>query len=314
MTAEQPTNERSKPIDADATVTGSNASAIWVIVLGIASFALGFALVHVTLPDAPSADSEPKNCGAAAAPSHENPVSSESVETSDAPDDASDEASDDPTDLSAAGAGGLPEVPPAPTPDGIRMDGAPLYYKCWASGDASGTKECDRLRVLEKRMATRLYVVDECKKAHGKDDAPGLLSLGANLDFSDNTIKFWSGPSSTLDNASKIGNCVRQKLAGLPLYSVDHKYEKYRMFFSIDFFDPKQRERMLAQKRKKGRQVQVVKDKVNVREEPVDGASIGRISSDSTVTLLKKNDTGDWCNVLTPSNREGWMICDALKL
>lgn len=286
----------------------SRSSSIIIALLGMGSFAIGFLLVHFALPaPPPDADAHKNNTCASTEPS---PVTHDTE-----PNLHTEEIEAPEPDQSADAPGGLPEVPPAPTPDGLRIDGAPLYYKCWADGDdAAGSKDCDRLRVLEKRMHTRLYVVHECKLAHGSESDHGLLSLGANLDFASNSITFWSGPSSTLANAAKIGNCIRQKLAGIPLFNIDHKYGKYRLFFSVDFFDPKQRERQLAQKRQKGRQVKVIKDKVNVRETPVDGASIGRISSDSTVTFLKKSEAGDWCLVLTPNNREGWMICSALGL
>ena len=293
---------------------------IIIIALGILSFAVGFLLVHFIIPKAPPS-AVAKDCVAADTQRASSAAESEGeAQTGGENDDANtgDEAGDDGDDpdmMSADASGGLPEVPPGATPDGVRLDGAPLYFKCWVrASDTGSSKDCDRLRVLEKRMATRLYVVNECKEQHAAEGDLGLLSLGANLNFADNTISFWSGPSSTIASAKQIGNCVRQKLAGLPLSSITHKHEKYRIFFTVNFYDIKQREQMLARMRNKGREVQVTMDKVNVREEPVDGASLGRISSDSKVIFLKKNDAKDWCQVLTPSNRIGWMICDALKL
>ncbi len=282
--------------------------------LGVLSFAIGFLLVHFIVPKTDSG-----NTSAACAEPRTDALPSdveEEAEVTDAPQGADDENGQSEADESAAQdvSAGLPEVPPGATPDGIRLDGVPLYFKCWVKATDSGSsKECDRLRVLEKRMATRLYVVDECRQKYAEGEK-GLLSLGANLNFSDNTISFWSGPSSTIASASKIGNCVRSALAGLPLSSISHKHEKYRLFFTVEFFDPEQRAQLMAKKRKNGREVEVTMDKVNVREEPVDGSSLGRISTGSKVILLKKNESREWCQVLTPNNREGWMICEALKL
>ena len=278
--------------------------AILIVGLAALSFALGFFIVHMALP---------RNPAAAPAADCKEPAESQPIEIANFPtaQEDTDAAPEDGESLADQGSA-LPEVPPGPTPDGLRIDGVPLYFKCWNTPEDT-TRECDRLRVLEKRMNTRLYVVHECAKEYS-DLKPGILSLGANLDYGDNSIKFWSGPSSTIANHDKVGNCLRTKLAGLPIYGIDHKYYGYRIFFTVEFFDPEQRAREIARKRNTGREVQVTMDRVNVREEPVDGPSLGRISSDSKVVFLKKNETKDWCYVITPSNREGWMICDALKL
>jgi uncharacterized protein YgiM (DUF1202 family) len=62
----------------------------------------------------------------------------------------------------------------------------------------------------------------------------------------------------------------------------------------------------------KGRLVDVIKDRVRVRKKAVDGEIIGKISSGNQVRLIGKK--GAWCNVVTPNNNEGWMICNALSL
>ncbi len=282
-----------------------------IIALAALSFAAGFALVHFALQNRIPPQKQ-ENCAAEPRDGTTGPVSTPtepSAASSDAPMPATGATPDNEETVDAGNA--LPEVPPGPTPEGIRMDGAPLYFRCWAAGSES--KECDRMDVLEKRMATRLWVVDECRKTHS-DGGTGVLSLGANLDFTAGTISFWSGPSSTIAGATPTGNCVREKLAGLPIHGIDHRFDRYRLFFTVEFFDPARRSKAMAEKRKAGREVQVTKDRVHVREKPVDGASMGRISSDSKVILLKKNETKDWCLVLTPSDREGWIICDALAL
>lgn len=314
---EIPNESESPKSDGDALPQNKASRLISTLViagLGVLSFAIGFLLVHFIVPKTDSG-----NTSVCAEPGTDDARPSdvdEEAAAADAPEDADNATSPSETDESVTPdmSGGLPEVPPGATPDGVRLDGVPLYFKCWVKATDSGSsKECDRLRVLEKRMATRLYVVDECRQKYAEGEK-GLLSLGANLNFSDNTISFWSGPSSTIASASKIGNCVRSALAGLPLSSISHRHEKYRLFFTVEFFDPEQRAELMAKKRKNGREVEVTMDKVNVREEPVDGSSLGRISTGSKVILLKKNETKEWCQVLTPNNREGWMICEALKL
>jgi hypothetical protein len=162
-------------------------------------------------------------------------------------------------------------------------------------------------------MSTRLYKITECKKRYEKD-ALGSLSLGAFVDFNKMTIKFWSRPSSTFEHSEEIGKCIKRELAGLPLYSIEHNYDQYRLFLTVDFIDYKKRAAELALKKRRSKLVPVIKDKVNIRMAPVDGASIGRISSDSRVYLLKRDKKTGWCRIITPKDNEGWMICDALGL
>jgi hypothetical protein len=206
-----------------------------------------------------------------------------------------------------------PEVPPGRTPRGVVIADAPRYLKCW---DQGGTLHrfpaCDSLELLEKRLGTRLYVLDRCKRRHAGDEAEGELSLGMQVDFAERAISFWSGPSSTVEEANAIGTCVRRDLAGLPIHEIEHKFERYVAFFTVIFRDPERLEQELRQKRRRGRVVDVVKDHVRMRKEPVNGYVFGKISSGNSVHLLEKKN--EWCRVITPGDREGWMICDALDL
>jgi hypothetical protein len=222
-----------------------------------------------------------------------------------------------------------PEVPPGKTPDNVALDGGAFYLKCWdKSGTAIPGASCDKLSVLEKRVATRVYVVDRCKKKHAGDKAQGKLSLGVEVDFDKASVNYWNGPSSTLENAAKVATCLRTELNGLPIRGAAHKYSKYRMFFTVLFGDAKAiaKEKAAADKAAlstkdekndapknatKGKPVKVLKDNVRVRKTPNDGEVIGKIGKDNEVRLLEKK--GEWCKVLTPNNNEGWMICEALS-
>jgi hypothetical protein len=201
------------------------------------------------------------------------------------------------------------EVPPGRTPKGVRVSGTPLYLRCWDSkGEPRAGKNCDSLRVLEKRFANRLYVVDRCKRRHSGEEATGVLSLGVNIDFEKRAISFWSGPSSEIEKARKIGTCIRRDLAGLPLHDIHHEHDRYRLFFSVRFEGPERQQ----EEREPGKSVEVTKDHVRVRRRPEDGYVLGKISSGHRVTLIDRED--DWCRVITPNRYRGWMICDALAL
>jgi len=226
-----------------------------------------------------------------------------------------------------------PEVPPGKTPDGMLLDGDAFYLKCWddAGVERKGA-DCDRLEVFERRFSTRLYVIDKCRVDAASANADGKLSVASEIDFLASKVSFWNAPSSDLPNAAQVGSCLRGALSGLPIQGIAHRYARYRIFFTVLFGKAAAKKAAeiakteTAQKPEekpggkaadkpsaaKGKVVKVVKDKVRVRKAPVDGEIIGKISQGNEVRLLKQKE--GWCQVVTPSGNEGWMICDALAL
>ena len=321
---------------------GDKVEVVRILILAVVSFVLGFGLVIFFL--APSNKNEIDDL-----PDLTGVADSAADETADSPEKGSTPAvesattspgggyapSDEANPLLAAGtadessgegnnfadeADAPPSVPPGRTPDGVSLDGSAFYLKCWDSngGELAGDA-CDKLSVLEKRMETRLYVVDRCRQQNAGAKAEGKLSLGMEVDFDKQTLSFWNGASSTLENAAKVATCLRTELNGLPITSVDHKASRYRIFFTVLFGKdgksgdpaPSNADGNVAKKLPVGKSVTVVMDNVRVRKAPVDGEIIGKIAKDNEVKLLKKK--GDWCNVLTPNDNEGWMICEALS-
>jgi hypothetical protein len=206
-----------------------------------------------------------------------------------------------------------PEVPPGKRPVGVRVVGAPLYLRCWDLPDnIHAGKDCKRLRGLEKRFASRLYIVDRCKRRHTDDSAEGKLSIGVDVNFEKERINFWSGPSTDLSNANAIGTCLCRELAGLPLHGIEPSFPKYRIYFTVVFEDPEKLRAQPAQMKANGRSVKVVKKNVRVRLRPKDGKILDKMSRPNQVVLVERRD--EWCQVITPNDQAGWMICDALAL
>ena len=316
-------SESDQTIQKPTTARGEKGEIIKVLVLMIISFLLGFALVIMFLkpdsagtsdtvtqsPPAPLAATAPDT----SPPKPETPSSSRYA-PADSPVEPANQETEDQRDERVA----IPETPPGRTPAGVAVDGDALYLKCWNSdSDRQKGPACGRLPVLEKRFSTRLYVVDKCKKKHVGAEAEGKLSLGVEVDFARHALTFWSGPSSTLEQGTKVAACLRTALAGLPIDGFNHKYATYRLFFTVLFGEAALK---VAEQRKppqaapdnltKGRLVQVIKDRVRVRRQPIDGEVFGKISSGNQVRLLAEKK--GWCHVITPNRNEGWMICDAL--
>jgi hypothetical protein len=304
---------KTKPL----TSKGDKIEVIKVLALMIVSFVVGFTLVILFLrPD--SGDDEPGDLSA------EPPVQTPpgvAGEPAAEPQRYAPTRAGTETATSADGADerdAPPPVPPGRTPEGVALDGSAFYLKCWdADGVESPGASCGQLGIFEKRFGTRLYVVSQCVKRQTDGPAEGKLSVGVEIDFNQMSLTFWNGASSTLAGADKIAGCLRSELAGLPIDGFKHKYDRYRLFFTV-LFGPRAVEVREQAKipvaspddLKKGRQVDVIKDRVRVRRAPKDGAVFGRISSGNQVRLLKEE--AGWCKIITPNNNQGWIICDAL--
>ena len=286
---------------------------IKVLVLAVVSFISGFALIFFFLrPSAPEVNPD------------------ELPPDSRAPIPADADTPDTPPPSSSASTGknsGKPSLPPGETPAGVSQTGDPHYLKCWDNTgiESDGTK-CDRLLKLENRFTERLYVVDECKNKMAGDAAGGKLVVASEVNFDTGNISFWNGAASDIRSASDIGDCLRERLSGLPIESIDHDFSRYRIYFSVEFGAPPAPAAVADAAGDpamdftsgpsepppgSGKMVDVIKDRVRVRKAPVNGEPIGKISSGNKVRLLKQQN--GWCNVVTPNNNEGWMICTALQ-
>jgi hypothetical protein len=192
---------------------------------------------------------------------------------------------------------------------------------CWdKSGLEHDSSQCDELADIQKLFDDRLYIVRKCIDEESSSDAYGKLSVAAEIDFDHSSISFWNGASSEISKADEVIKCLRDKLSGFPLNKIDHDFSRYRIFFTLKAGTEKETSNgentvQISDKPaddRGGEIVPVIKDKVRVRKSPVTGEIIGKISSPNKVSLLKQD--GEWCNIITPNNNTGWIICDALDI
>ncbi len=321
------------PVSTDNLTESLKSGLIRLFIWSIVSFIVGFLLIffflkpsseaiipeHASLnsrqsapKDALDAEPLPQNNSKQAVKSSTDDNSNDNIittqnENEDVQDSKAEEHSDD--------------IPPQDAPAGLTMQGTPYYLMCWdKSGLEHDSSQCDELETLEKRFIERLYVVKNCIDTKSGSNAYGKLSIATEINFKQNSISFWNGAASEITNADGIIECLRDKLSAFPLKNMDNKFERYRIFFTVhagnDSTHTETSNNLSAPDAPPpggdGRIVEVIKDKVRVRKAPVTGEIIGKISAPNKVRLIKKD--GDWCNIVTPNNNKGWMICNALNL
>lgn len=195
--------------------------------------------------------------------------------------------------------------------------GEPFYWRCWAGMDEGEPplpeKECKRLKTFERAVASRMREVIYCyERLDGR--AKGTLSLAVDVTFpvkapdagpgDGGAIRFWSGSSSDIEGADAIVACIRNKVEAIPLKGIRHKWQRYSIFFPIEF-DPDNADESTET-------VELLLDRVRLRESPVDGKVVARLRRGEPLQILERGD--GWVRVKTADNREGWVYSPAIML
>lgn len=202
--------------------------------------------------------------------------------------------------------------------------GEPFYFRCWDAGSETPLNEdaCDRMRPLERVVASQLGVVIKCYERLDRPDSKGILSLALDVDFGEGSVAgdagqepgkgskggqegkvgFWSGRSTTLEGAETIITCLRRKLDSLPLEGIRHRRQRYTIFFPIEFSGD--------ESPAKGRSVELILDRVRLREAPVKGKILARLKRGEPILLFEVRE--GWAKVRTSDGREGWIFLEAI--
>ena len=226
-------------------------------------------------------------------------------------------------------------VPAGKTPPGVRMGDGIQFVKCWnKEGLQKKDEECSGVRELLAFISDRIYILNQCKTQLVGERLLGRLDVGIEFDFDRESLSFWNNPSSTLRGSSEVVGCTQQAVAEISLDGLEPLFTRYQYRFSV-WFEGKRRRiaapqidaksthaAATADPRKTvdfptgrfddGRFVLVTRDRVRIREKPVDGHMLGKISTGSRVLLLEQQE--DWCRVRTRRGNVGWMVCWALDL
>jgi len=194
--------------------------------------------------------------------------------------------------------------------------GDPFYYQCWDQGSdkALENEACERLRPLERLIASRVGEVVRCRDRLDEPNATGMLSLAVDITFEPESgkakggakgkVRYWAGRSTTLKGAEAIITCVRRELEEMPLHAVKHKRQRYKIFFPIEF--------ATAPAKGAGTPVELVLDRVRLRREPVKGKIVARLRRGEPVRVFEVRD--GWARIRTVDRREGWVFGEAITV
>jgi hypothetical protein len=109
--------------------------------------------------------------------------------------------------------------------------GEAFYFRCWEAGrdDPAPEGTCDRLPVLEERIAAQLAEIEACASG-----STGTLSLGIEVQLRARQASYWAGRRSTIEPIDPLIRCVRTRLEDTDLSGLEGRFRKYTLFLPIE--------------------------------------------------------------------------------
>jgi len=192
------------------------------------------------------------------------------------------------------------------------------------SKEAGHQKKCEAPS-LGSAIEDPLRAVIACD---GADGAHGVLSVGFDVDFSENKLdNFVAGRSTTLPSAlaKRLVRCAEKELSKVSLEGIAHPMDSYRVFYKLEFggesgsssaptgaepekggSTPSSDEVLAASGR-----VTVTWDAALVRSKPKDGEVLARVLGGTRLTVVAHQ--GDWYRVkYDGKGSEGWVFRGAI--
>lgn len=191
---------------------------------------------------------------------------------------------------------------------------------CWHDRERLDEGQCGPLRI-DRVLVHRIEQLATCPSALG---LAGSLQIGFDIDFDDKEIRLIQGkedsdlPSSTVRG---IMTCLADYIRDISPEKIRHKYEKYRIYYSLKFYppgahppaEPAESAEPAAGDADPDAQgiASVTWDTALIRDEPSTGKVVARLVRGTRVTLLGKRK--DWYRVKIRT-KEGWVYRGAIGL
>jgi hypothetical protein len=230
-----PEDDRVRPLPLVGVAVGSLVAGFLVV------YALGQSAADAPPPDRP----RPRREAAAApapgkAPARDEaapPPAEAAPPAPPAPPPAEAAAPAPPATGAATPAAPAPPTPPvspgAAAPASARGStvGTAFYFRCWEAGrdEPAPASACDRLPVLEQRIAAQLPEIEACASG-----TQGTLSLGVEVQLRSRQATYWAGRSSTIEPVDPLMRCVRTHLEDTDLSGIEGRFRKYTLFVPIE--------------------------------------------------------------------------------
>ena len=222
------------------------------------SMAAGFIVVYLIVgpsgsetpvPTQPSAEGGAKGAGGPSvrpakavqgAPSTEGtPLSLEDVGKPSQPDAAPAPQAQETAGPDAPGTAPPPE--PAPQPAGGEGPVAVklvdfAVMKCWKTGDETPVEKeaCGKPAGLDAVVKSNLKGIGACVKDFA-GTSPGKVSLAMKIEFTKQRYRAWLGSATTITGIEETSACLRQMYATLPFQAMDHTFDTYLVFYSLEY-------------------------------------------------------------------------------
>ena len=215
-------------------------------------------------------------------------------------------------------------LPSRDIPPELALRGQISLDTCW---DASGLQQeglaCGDLEEFVNRLSDHLYLALDCAREGAEGEVSGTVQAGLELDWASQKLHFWQKEQTNLPQSQEFFTCLNKKFLAFPLSGLTPAFHRYHLSFSLAIDTAKKEIKQVGrpiaeyaylQKANpvESRSVTVQKDRVRLREKPVDGAILGFLSTGESVQMIGSQE--GWCLVQTRRGTKGWMVCWGLAL
>jgi hypothetical protein len=107
--------------------------------------------------------------------------------------------------------------------------------KCWKTGDETPVEKeaCGKPVGFESLVKSNLKGISACVRDFaGK--GPGKVSLAMKIEFTKERYRAWLGSATTIAGIEETSACLRQMYSTLPFQAMDHTFDTYLVFYSLD--------------------------------------------------------------------------------
>jgi len=171
------------------------------------------------------------------------PISLEDIGKPSQPDAASTSQAQETAGPDASGTAPPPQPAPQPAAPPPAADGPIVVtlvdftvMKCWKTGDETPIEKeaCGKPVGFESLVKSNLGGISACVRDFA-GTSPGKVSLAMKIEFTKQRYRAWLGNATTISGIEETSACLRQMYASLPFQDMDHTFDTYLIFYSLEY-------------------------------------------------------------------------------